>query len=156
MSARYGSMSRITPLPVREVPRQNNREVAPTTPTATPFGAELRRLRGKVSQSRLADAIGVNHSYIARLESSNRHPSRNVVLGIIAALELDKTDAARLLNLAGYTAGTPSHPIADELAQALADEALPLAIRTDLGALVALTVRQAYRAAEQLKLDGTS
>ncbi len=120
MTGRYGNMARVSPIPAREVPRQNSNVIAPTTPTVTPLGAELRRLRGRVSQSRLADAVGCDHAYISRLESGTRNPSRAVVLAIIAALELSQADAARLLNLAGYTADGPRCAVADDLAAFLA------------------------------------
>jgi transcriptional regulator with XRE-family HTH domain len=70
----------------------------------TTFPRILRDLREKhdMSQARLAKAIGVDHSYISRLESGQRRPSYDVVLAIASALGLDNEERKLLFASAGY------------------------------------------------------
>ena len=63
------------------------------------FGHLLKgyRLSKGMTQKELADAVGVNGSYIARLERDERRPSRKVVLSLAKALDLPAEDSDRLL-----------------------------------------------------------
>lgn len=68
------------------------------------FGEILRELRGsrRISQLQLARLVGVNHSYISRLERGTRAPSPGLVQRLSAALHLDADEQARLAQAAGY------------------------------------------------------
>lgn len=95
----------------------------------TPFGAALKRLRGHrgSSQSRLARLAGLDHSYLSRLESGDRHPSRGVVIDLSAALSCDEAEMQSLLVSAGYAPAEGLTIEADLLAlnEALASTELP-------------------------------
>ncbi|MCX2728534.1 helix-turn-helix transcriptional regulator (plasmid) [Thermomicrobium sp. 4228-Ro] len=60
------------------------------------------RLRAGLSQVRLAKLAGIDRSFLNRLESGDRCPSRIVVLRLARALGLDERDRAALLFAAGY------------------------------------------------------
>jgi transcriptional regulator with XRE-family HTH domain len=73
------------------------------------FAALLRRYRERadLSCNELARAVGVDPSYISRLERNEREPPRRrVVDGLAAALRLDLVDQDRLLVSAGYAPAT--------------------------------------------------
>jgi transcriptional regulator with XRE-family HTH domain len=73
------------------------------------FAALLRRFRERagLSCNELARAVGVDPSYISRLERSEREPPRRrVVEGLAVALQLDLDDQDRLLVSAGYAPAT--------------------------------------------------
>lgn len=64
---------------------------------------QLREGRG-VSQSRLAEESGFDHSYVSRLENGKRRPTRDAVEKIadVDVLALDSEEKDRLLIAAGY------------------------------------------------------
>jgi transcriptional regulator with XRE-family HTH domain len=68
------------------------------------FPRVLRDLREKhdMSQTRLAKAVGVDHSYISRLESGQRRPSYDILLAIASALGLATEERKLLFASAGY------------------------------------------------------
>lgn len=68
------------------------------------FGELLQTLRQRkrISQSRLAEWTGHDHSSISRLEAGTRVPSREMVESLAHALELDAPDRAELLAAAGF------------------------------------------------------
>src|ERR671932_396856 len=73
------------------------------------FAALLRSFRERVGLScnELARAVGVDPSYISRLERCEREPPRRrVVEGLASALQLDLDDQDRLLVSAGYAPAT--------------------------------------------------
>lgn len=73
-----------------------------------PFADTLRELRGRtISQCRLADLAGLDHSYMSRLESGGRLPSRAVVARIADVLGLTGGDRARLFLAADYRPDEP-------------------------------------------------
>lgn len=72
-----------------------------TSPTLAVLLPRLRDRR-RLSQSRLAERAGFDHSYISRIECGNRTPTRNGTLAIAAALELDEAETDILLMSAGY------------------------------------------------------
>jgi transcriptional regulator with XRE-family HTH domain len=76
--------------------------------TPEPFGTVLKRYReaARLSQNKLARLARYDHSYISRLESTSRVPTREAVENICDAL--DRTNAkmrADLLASAGYYHG---------------------------------------------------
>lgn len=72
----------------------------------TPFPSVLTTFRNRVglSQAKLADRAGVDHSLISRYESGERQPTRPTVERIALALGLDPSDRIRFLESAGYAA----------------------------------------------------
>ncbi len=73
------------------------------------FATLLRRFRERagLSCNELARAVGVDPSYISRLERSEREPPRRrIVEGLASALELSLDDQDRLLVSAGYAPAT--------------------------------------------------
>lgn len=66
------------------------------------------RRREGLSQSKLAELIGVIPSYMSRLESGEREPDRDVVIMIGVVLGLHRLDRAALLLSAGYAPDDPS------------------------------------------------
>lgn len=86
------------------------------------FGTILRELRERtpnhrtghaaspnLSQDGLAEMIGVHWSYICRLESNGRNPSRATVGRIVAALDLGTIDSRALYAAAGYVTPDDAH-----------------------------------------------
>lgn len=71
------------------------------------FGSQLRQLRKqrKITMKTLADAVGVSESYISRLESGERHPDKDLILGLGEQLfpEGNPTALDQLLVAADYT-----------------------------------------------------
>lgn len=70
----------------------------------TTFAAELHRLLSAsgLSQYQLARRTRYDHSYISRLLSGARLPSRETVERLAAALGLDPAEHSRLLAAAGF------------------------------------------------------
>lgn len=68
------------------------------------FGGVLKELREgrRVSQSKLAARAGFDHSYVSRLESGARTPTRDAVDQLATALELDGVHHDELLVSAGF------------------------------------------------------
>ena len=71
------------------------------------FGQYIKhlRLRREMSQSEMARQSGVEHSYISRLESGEREPSRATVDAIADVLGIDH-ETARLVAF-GYSEDSP-------------------------------------------------
>jgi len=68
------------------------------------FGVTLKRFREgrRVSQSKLAERAGFDHSYVSRLESGARTPTRDAVQQLSQALELERVHQDELLASAGF------------------------------------------------------
>lgn len=68
------------------------------------FGVTLKRFREarRVSQSKLAERAGFDHSYVSRLESGARTPTRDAVQQLSDALELERIQQDELLASAGF------------------------------------------------------
>lgn len=71
---------------------------------ASDFAILLRecRMAAHVTQSELARRIGVDHSFVSRLESDARQPSRATVWDIAWALGMDDAARDELLSAAGF------------------------------------------------------
>jgi len=83
------------------------------------FGALLAKLRmaRNLAQTRLAERADYDHSYISRLETGARSPSRDAVERLIRTLQSSQEEADALLEAAGYM--PPSlHGVAAEPAPA--------------------------------------
>lgn len=68
------------------------------------FGTTLKQFREarRVSQSKLAERAGFDHSYVSRLESGARTPTRDAVQQLSQALELERVQQDELLASAGF------------------------------------------------------
>lgn len=68
------------------------------------FGVTLKQFREvrRVSQSKLAERAGFDHSYVSRLESGARTPTRDAVQQLSQALELERVQQDELLASAGF------------------------------------------------------
>ena len=108
------------------------------------FAATLKQIRlaHHTSQSKLAEAADFDHSYLSRLESGQRMPTRDAVARIVTALALDATTADELYAAAGFmpdgltALNLPAELV--ELANALGD--LPPQLMSDaLAAVRAIT-----------------
>lgn len=94
------------------------------------FGQRLRSIRREkhVSQRVLADQIGVNWTYLSKIEQGHMKPPSEAVIRKIA-LALD-TDADTLMNLAGKVpsdlkATLCDNPLLSELLRVLSERRLP-------------------------------
>jgi transcriptional regulator with XRE-family HTH domain len=67
----------------------------------------IYRRRRNLSQLQLSKRVGLNHSYISRLESHDRSPSRQVVMDISHELELSPGERDELLISAGFAPVNP-------------------------------------------------
>lgn len=121
--------------------------------SAEAFAATLRYYRDHagMSQSRLAAVAGYDHSYVSRLESSSRMPTRDAVLNLAGAMSLDDGDRDALLASAGFMPLRvenllSAEPVVGEVLSLLQNCAVPSDVREDLRNAVAMAVRQAQRA----------
>lgn len=118
--------------------------------TFAPLLREYRDRR-RLSQSRLAEAAGFDHSYVSRLESGSRMPTRDAVAKLAEAMGLDEGERDALLASAGFMPGRienlfASEPVLSEVLGLLQDRAVPADVRDDVRHMIALLVRQAQRA----------
>ena len=117
------------------------------------FAKTLRETReaAGLSQSRLAAFAGYDHSYVSRLESDSRAPTRDAVLSLTAAMGCDDAARDRLLITAGFMPIDPANTYADEpelqrIAQLLADEGTAQEVRRAIRAgLKAMVQTMRYR-----------
>lgn len=100
------------------------------------FGTTLKKFREarRVSQSKLAARAGFDHSYVSRLESGARTPTRDAVQQLSGALELERVQQDELLAAAGF--------LPSEIASLLSGEPEITAV---LGLLQNHQVPEAYR-----------
>lgn len=117
------------------------------------FACTLRqsRERKRLSQSRLAAAAGFDHSYVSRLESGSRTPTRDAVLKLSSALALDEIETDSLLASAGFMPARienllAAEPVVGEVLGILQNGGVPEDVREDLRAAISLLIRQAQRA----------
>lgn len=127
------------------------------------FAGTLRATRESrgLSQSKLAAAAGYDHSYVSRLESASRMPTRDAVLSLADAMGIDGSQRDRLLAAAGFmpediSSLLASEPIVGEVLGLLQDGEVPRDVREDLRSAIAMAVRQAQRAAPGIVGAATS
>lgn len=130
--------------------RQNDGAQRPTSMFA-PLLREYRD-RSRLSQSRLAEAANFDHSYVSRLESGTRMPTRDAVLKLAQAMRLDEHQRDALLAAAGFMPGRiesllAGEPVLSEALGLLQNRAIPAEVRDDVRNMIALLVRQAQRSA---------
>lgn len=117
------------------------------------FAVALRRAREErgLSQSRLAMLSGHDHSYVSRLESESRTPTRDAVLKLARAMGCDEKERDGLLAAAGFLPLKienllAAEPCIGEAYQLLLDRKLPRDVRDDLRSAISMATRQAQRA----------
>jgi transcriptional regulator with XRE-family HTH domain len=114
------------------------------------FGTLLKSLREKrsVSQSKLAERAAFDHSYVSRLESGARMPTREAVDRLGEALALDQAQLDALLAAAGFlprdvTSLLSSEPVIGEVLDLLQDETFPTEYRDNIRQVLQLLAQQA-------------
>lgn len=127
------------------------------------FATSLRRYREskRLSQSRLAAYAEFDHSYVSRLESGSRFPTRTAVIKLSEAMSLDAAQRDALLASAGFMPEQvenliAAEPIVGEVLGMLQDLSVPDDVREDLRTSVEMAVRQAQRAIPTLSTPDTS
>ena len=117
---------------------------------AIEFGALLKTSREKrsVSQSKLAERAGFDHSYVSRLESGARMPTREAVDRLGEALMLDRPQLDSLLASAGFlpkdvSSLLTSEPVIGEVLDILQNEAVPSEYRENMRQVLHLLAGQA-------------
>lgn len=118
------------------------------------FAQLLKRFReeARTSQSRLAESAGFDHSYVSRLESGNRTPTREAVVKLANALGLAPEARDNLLAAAGYMPQRvesllADEPILSEVLRLLQSHDIPEPIRQNVRQMLRLMVNQAQMAA---------
>lgn len=117
------------------------------------FWRELRDAReaAGLSQSRLAARAGYDHSYVSRLESDSRAPTREAVMILAAAMNCGDVRRDELLMAAGFCPVDPANMLREEPAiwsaySLLRGAVLPDDVKEDLRTVVQMGIRQARRA----------
>ena len=118
------------------------------------FGATLKKYReiSRISQSKLAERAGFDHSYVSRLESGTRMPTREAVIQIAIALRLEPLQQDALLASAGFLPREVSSLLVEEpeITQVLGllqDQGVPEAFRENLRQQLRLLAEQTRLAA---------
>src|SRR6478752_4219675 len=113
------------------------------------FGLLLKKCREarSVSQSKLAERAGFDHSYVSRLESGARTPTRDAVDRLGEALSLDQLERDAMLASAGFLprdVGSllSSEPVIGEVLDLLQDEAVPQEYRENIRQVLRLLAEQ--------------
>jgi transcriptional regulator with XRE-family HTH domain len=124
------------------------------------FGGLLKgfRERRSVSQSKLAERAEFDHSYVSRLESGARMPTRDAVDRLGVALGLNQVELDALLAAAGFlprdvSSLLSSEPVIGEVLDLLQDEAVPFEYRESMRQVLRLLAQQA-RLAVKPREDG--
>ena len=114
------------------------------------FGVLLKGLREgrRVSQSKLAERAEFDHSYVSRLESGARMPTREAVERLGHALGLGQGEEDALLAAAGFLPRDVASLLSDEPAigevlDLLQDEAVPVEYRDNMRQVLRLLAEQA-------------
>jgi len=116
------------------------------------FAAMLREYRetARVSQSRLAQLAGFDHSYVSRLEAGRRAPTREAVIRLAQALRLAPAERDQLLAAAGFLPQRAEHlfehePVLRDVVDVLQSADVPEGVREDFRQMLQLLVRQVRR-----------
>jgi transcriptional regulator with XRE-family HTH domain len=114
------------------------------------FGTVLKQFREarRVSQSKLAERAGFDHSYVSRLESGARTPTRDAVEQLSNALELTRIQQDELLASAGFLPREVSsllagEPEITEVLNLLQNSHVPVAYRDSMRQVLRLLAEQA-------------
>jgi transcriptional regulator with XRE-family HTH domain len=113
------------------------------------FGRLLKGLREgrRVSQSKLAERADFDHSYVSRLESGARMPTREAVERLARALGLAQTESDALLAAAGFlprdvASLLSDEPVIGEVLDLLQDDAVPAEYRDNMRQVLHLLAEQ--------------
>lgn len=120
-------------------------------------GQDGRYRRRYLSQSELAERAGFDHSYISRLETGTRLPTRDAVMRLSDAMNLSSEERDALLAAAGYLPGDianlyASEPVIVELATFLSDRDYPPDVRESVRYMTGLLIQQARRTQHPVEL----
>lgn len=114
------------------------------------FGPVLKQFREarRVSQSKLAERAGFDHSYVSRLESGARTPTRDAVEQLSQALGLEQIQQDELLASAGFLPREVSsllsgEPEITEVLNLLQNNEVPEAYRDSMRQVLRLIAEQA-------------
>lgn len=114
------------------------------------FGVQLKAQREarRVSQSKLAERADFDHSYVSRLESGARMPTRDAVERLAGALLLSQPEEDALLAAAGFlprdvTSLLSDEPALGEVLDLLQDDAVPAEYRDNMRQVLRLLAEQA-------------
>ncbi len=131
--------------------------------TSNEFGVLLKGYREErsVSQSKLAERAEFDHSYVSRLESAARMPTRDAVDRLGAALDLSQSELDGLLAAAGFlprdvTSLLSNEPALGEVLDLLQDEAVPTEFRENMRQVLRLMAEQARFALRPRNGNGLS
>jgi len=121
--------------------------------TAVEFGALLKQYREarRVSQSKLAERAEFDHSYVSRLESGARMPTREAVERLAEAMGLEQSAQDALLAAAGFLPRDIisllcDEPAVGEVLDLLQNEAVPKEYRENMRQVLRLLAEQARMA----------
>lgn len=127
------------------------------------FGMQLKSLREarRVSQSKLAERAEFDHSYVSRLESGARMPTRDAVERLSSALLLAQSEEDALLASAGFlprdvTSLLSDEPALGEVLDLLQDDAVPEEYRDNMRQVLRLLAEQARLAAKARQASGAA
>ncbi|MCC6312410.1 MAG: helix-turn-helix domain-containing protein [Thermomicrobiales bacterium] len=125
------------------------------------FGVQLKAQREarRVSQSKLAERADFDHSYVSRLESGARMPTRDAVERLAAALVLSAAEEDGMLAAAGFLPRDVASLLSDEPAlgevlELLQDDAVPLEYRDNMRQVLRLLAEQARLAMQARPQSG--
>ena len=125
------------------------------------FGGLLKTMREgrRVSQSKLAERADFDHSYVSRLESGARMPTRDAVERLASALSLSQTEEDGLLAAAGFLPRDVSsllsdEPVLGEGLDLLQNDAVPVEYRENIRQVLRLLTEQAQFAMRREQGDG--
>ena len=114
------------------------------------FGVQLKAFRESrgVSQSKLAERADFDHSYVSRLESGARMPTRDAVEKLARALDLGRPEQDALLAAAGFlprdiVSLLSDEPVIGEVLDVLQNEAVPPEYRDSIRQQLRLLAEQA-------------
>lgn len=114
------------------------------------FGVLLKAVREgrRVSQSKLAERADFDHSYVSRLESGARMPTRDAVERLALALELSPYEQDALLAAAGFLPRDVASLLSDEPAigevlDLLQNDSVPIEYRDNMRQVLRLLAEQA-------------
>ena len=118
--------------------------------TSGAFGVLLKGYReGRgVSQSKLAERADFDHSYVSRLESGARTPTRDAVERLAAALGLRQAEQDTMLAAAGFlprdvASLLSDEPVIGEVLDLLQNDSVPVEYRDNIRQVLRLLTEQA-------------
>lgn len=125
-------------------------------PQSDEFGSVLKRLRLNhgLTQPKLAESAGCDHSYVSRLEGGHRHPTLDAVERLAEGMSAGDEERDQLRLAAGYVPSWMQGSIEDQalhtrLSAMLRTDSLPRSARRDL----VLAINEALSLAEALIAD---